>query len=71
MRLTRSQLRVLDTIRNGGYIWVAAGYPYLARKTGDGNFCSERLNNKTFTSLLDCRAISRGEDGRYYLKETV
>jgi hypothetical protein len=61
MRLTKMQLRICDTMRNGGYIWTAADMPYLA-KVVDGRVTSERLNNKTFTTLIENRIITRGDD---------
>jgi len=69
VRLTKQQLEILDSVRNGGYVWVSAGCPYLARKRDDGHFKSELINNKTFTALRDSKAIIPDPDhqGRFVL----
>jgi hypothetical protein len=62
MRLTKQQLKVLDVLRNGGYIWTAADHPYLARVDSVGRVTSETMHNKTFTTLIDNGIIERGDD---------
>lgn len=60
MRLTRQQLYVVQVLQNGGYIWFAAGHPYLAHSE-NGRIKSVSLNIRTFDALM-CQKVIIAKD---------
>jgi len=57
MRLTKAQLRIVAHLQNGGWIWTAAGHPYLAIVDSEGRIKSESMHNKVFTTLKEHKII--------------
>ena len=67
-RLTKVQLRVIDILQRGGYIWKAAGYPYLTERDANGRLSTAALNRRVFDGLLKAYVLQLCDDGRYRVK---
>lgn len=67
MRLTKKQLKVVDVLQNGGYIWLAASRPYLAELDGENRIRSAPLNNLTFECLAAEKVIKKDGYNRWTL----
>jgi hypothetical protein len=67
-RLSKAQLRVVEALQNGGYIWVAAGYPYIVKVDEKERSHSSLLNRKTFEHLKERKVITEDLGGKWNLK---
>lgn len=67
MRLSKAQLRIVAQLQNGGWIWTAAGHPYLAVKDSEGRIKSESMHNKVFTTLKEHKIIVERGDRQWVL----
>lgn len=53
MRLSKTQMKIVNELQNGGFIWMAGGYPYLATKDNEGRVRSSPVHGKAFTALTE------------------
>jgi hypothetical protein len=60
MRLSKAQKIVVDTLLNGGWIWTAAGMPYLSSNI-EGRIRSTPLHNKVFETLKAHKILKQDE----------
>ena len=67
-RLSKAQLRVVEALQNNGYIWVAAGFPYIAKIDEKGRQHSVALNRKTFDHLREMKVIEEDLEKKWHLK---
>jgi ribosomal protein S8 len=58
MRLSKAQLKIVAVLQNQGWIWQAAGMPYLAVNE-DGRVKSTPMHNKVFTTLKEHKIIKQ------------
>lgn len=66
MRLSKAQLRVVEALQNNGYIWIAAGCPYLVKEV-DGVRQSVLLNKKVFQNLKEHKVIVEHSSGNRWI----
>lgn len=61
MRLTKTQQFVMDTLKNGGHIWYAGEFPYLAVVREDGWIKSDPLKKSVADRLKALGLLTRVE----------
>lgn len=67
MRLSKTQMKIVNELQNGGFIWMAGGHPYLATKDKDGMYRSTIVHGRAFHALVKNKVIAEGEDGHWGL----
>jgi hypothetical protein len=71
MRLSKTQIKIVNELQNGGYIWEAGGFPYLAIKDNEGRIKSSPVHGKAFSALVKYGVICQTENKRWKLCEVT
>lgn len=64
MAITKPQLKTIDTLKNGGHIFLVNNEPYIAEKNDEGKTESRKLNRSIFSSLR-MNKIIKEVDGKW------